>query len=132
MWQLSWTVVTNPQIYMCNYSHVQEKPLLLWRDQAFKIYQHFIFKWMIWLVRCLKYSCCHSILVQLGDTNLLALSENQPRMEKFFMTKGNVLSPNLCGFLWVLLKSSLDSNFAFQLEFFYERVKCNFVLTSSL
>lgn len=84
MWQLLCGVVTYPQIHMCHYSHVRQKPLLLWRDQAFKIYLYFIFKWMIWLVHCLKYSCSHSILVQLGDANLLALSENQPWMENIF------------------------------------------------
>lgn len=84
MWQMSCGVVNYPQIHMCHYSNVRQKPLLLWRDQAFKIYRYFIFKLMIWLVHCLKYSCRHSIFVQLGDANLLALSENQPWMDHFF------------------------------------------------
>lgn len=97
MWQLSCGVVTYPQIHMCRYSHVRQKPLLLWRDQAFKIYWYFILKWMIWLVHCLKYSYHHSILVQLGDANLLALIENQPWMENFVNDKRECVKTQ---FMW--------------------------------
>lgn len=87
-------------------------------------------EWYGWYTHCLKYSCRHSILVQLGDANLLALSENQ--RWNFFNDERECVKTQ---FMWFSVSPTQIVSwyqFCVPVRIFDEQVKCNFVLISSL